>query len=70
MDPDSDTAPDPVFSSAADKMPTKNNFFQKLFAYYLLKVHLHQDSKKKSQKEVTKYLVVEIKVFLTFLLVV
>jgi hypothetical protein len=40
-DPDSDTAPDPVFSSAADQRPTKNIFFSpKLYAYYFLKVHL------------------------------
>jgi hypothetical protein len=52
MDTDSDTAPDPVFSSAADKMPTKIFFFPKLYAYYFLKVHLQQASKIKRQKVV------------------
>jgi hypothetical protein len=37
------------------KMQTKNKFFFKVFfAIYFLKVHLHQVSKMKSQKEVTK----------------
>ncbi len=48
-----------LFSSVADKQPTKNMFF----AYYFLKVHLHQSSKIKSQKKLQKE---EIKVFLTF----
>jgi hypothetical protein len=36
------------------KMQTKNKFFIVFFAIYFLKVHLHQASKMKSQKEVTK----------------
>jgi hypothetical protein len=46
-------------------MPTKKKFFPKFLSYYhFLKVHLHQSSEIKSNKEVT----VEIKVFPTFLL--
>ena len=35
-------------------MSTKNTFFSKYFAYYFLTVHLHQSSKIKSLREVTK----------------
>ncbi len=44
-----------LFSSLADKMPTKVKFFSKFFGLlrYFLKVHLHHSSKIKSQKEVT-----------------
>ncbi len=39
--------------SVADKMTTKTKyFFTKFFAYYVLKVHLHQLSWIKSQKKV------------------
>ncbi len=51
------------FSSVADKQPTKNKFLKSFFAYYFSKVHLHQSSKIKSQRELKKE---EIKVFLTF----
>jgi hypothetical protein len=50
-DPFSD--PDPAFLSLGDNMPTKS-FFLSYFVYYFFKVHLHQSSKIKSQKEVTK----------------
>jgi hypothetical protein len=43
--------PDPALFVRAFKMPTKNMFY---FADYYLKVHLHQSSKIKSHKEVTK----------------
>jgi hypothetical protein len=60
--------PDLAFSSVAGKMPTKNSFFFTVFvAFYLFKVHIHQSSKIKNQKEIKKIL--EIKAFLTFLLV-
>jgi hypothetical protein len=63
-----DTDPDPrirttdlrnrilLFSSVVAKMPSKRRcYFSKFFADYFLKVHLHQSSKIKSKKEVTKY---------------
>jgi hypothetical protein len=34
-----------LFSSVAFKMPTKISFFLSFFAYYFLKVHLHQSPK-------------------------
>jgi hypothetical protein len=38
-------------SSVADKQPTKNKFFlRSFFAYYFLKLHLHQSSKMKKSK--------------------
>jgi hypothetical protein len=40
---------DPAFSQVADKTPTKNKFF--FFKVFLL---IHQSSKMKGQKEVTK----------------
>jgi hypothetical protein len=41
-----------LFSSLTFKMPAKNKFFNIIFsAYYYLKVHLHNFSKIKSQKE-------------------
>ncbi len=44
-----------LFSSVAFKMYIKNIFyFISLFADYYLEVHLHQSSKIKSHKEVTK----------------
>ncbi len=43
-----------LFSSMIFKTSTKNNLIKKFFAYYFLKVHLHQFSKIKSHKEVTK----------------
>ncbi len=36
------------------KMPAKNSFFSNLFAYYFLKLHLHQSLKIKSLKEATE----------------
>jgi hypothetical protein len=42
-----------LLSSVADEMPTKKVFSQ-FFAYYFLNAHLHQPSKTKSRKEVTK----------------
>jgi hypothetical protein len=39
-----------LFSSVADKMPTKNKFFP----YYFFEVNLHQSLKIKSHKEVKK----------------
>ncbi len=41
-----------LFSSLTFKMPAKNLFFNTIFsAYYFLKLHLHNFSKIKSQKE-------------------
>jgi hypothetical protein len=60
-----------LFSSVADRMPTKISFltfFKQFFCLFLFELHLLQFSKIKSQKEITKYLV-EIKVFFTLLLV-
>ncbi len=54
-----------LFSSVAFEMPTKNNFF----AYYFLKVHLHQSSSLPRQKVIKKSQTVEIKVFLIFFLI-
>jgi hypothetical protein len=45
--------PDPPFSSVADKQP-KKRFFPNFFAYFFVEIHLHQSSKTKGQKEVTK----------------
>ncbi len=51
-DSDPALAPDPVFSSVAEKMPTKNKlFFKVFFAYYSLKVNLHKPSKKKKSNK-------------------
>jgi hypothetical protein len=36
------------------QLATKKSLLQSFFAYYFLKVHLHQSSKIKCQKEVTK----------------
>ncbi len=47
-DPDSD--PDRAFLLVADKMLTKNGFFQSFFAFYFLKIHLHQFLKIKVKK--------------------
>ncbi len=54
-----------LFSSVADKMPTKkkfSNFF--CLPYYFLKVHLHQSSNIKKVKK-RSHKIVEIKGFLT-----
>jgi hypothetical protein len=55
MDSDPTLDPDLAFSSVAGKMPTKNIFFFKVFAFYLFKVQIHQSSKRKNQKEIKKY---------------
>ncbi len=65
MDSDPTLDPDLAFSSVAGKMPTKNIFSFKVFAFYIFKVHIHQSSKIKNKK-IKKIL--EIKAFLTFLL--
>ncbi len=58
-----------LFSSVADKMPTKIKFFFKVyFAYYFLKVHLHKFLQKNSQKEVTNQQ--KSRIFLIFCLLV
>jgi hypothetical protein len=54
MDPASDPDPASAFFVSGCQMPTKISFFRRLFADYCLKVHLHQFSKIKSQKEVKK----------------
>jgi hypothetical protein len=54
MDPDPDLDQDPGFSSLTFKMLTKNKFKKNFVAYYFLKVHLHNFSKIKCPKEVTK----------------
>ncbi len=61
MDPASDPDPAPAFSSVAASIDV-------FFPDYCWKVHLRQFSNIKSRKEVKKK-IVEIKVFLTFLLV-
>jgi hypothetical protein len=63
LDPDAD--PDPViFVIDLPKMPTKNNFFKKIFCLLLFEGTCTSFSKIKSQKEVTKQYL-EIKIFLT-----
>jgi hypothetical protein len=53
MDPDSD--PDPAIFLIDLQDANKKLFFSQSFsAYYFFKVHLHNFSKIKSQKEVTK----------------
>ncbi len=59
-----DPDPDPLirillFSSVADKMPTKNKFVFKSFLL-LLKVYLYQSLKIKSQKEVKIELAIKV----------
>jgi truncated hemoglobin YjbI len=51
---------DPVFSSEADKMPTKNKFFEKFFAY----TTVFKDKKSKRSHKIVKS-----RFFLLFLLV-
>jgi hypothetical protein len=51
MDPDADTNPDIFVIDLQDA--NKKQFFESFAAYYLLKVHLHNFSKIKSQREVT-----------------
>ncbi len=55
MDSDPTLDPDLAFSSVAGKMPTKNIFFFKVFAFYLFKVQIHQSLEIKNQKEGKKY---------------
>jgi hypothetical protein len=55
-----------LFSSVTLKIATKIIFFPSFFAYYFLKVHLHNFSEIKSHKEVTKQK--ESRFFLLFLL--
>jgi hypothetical protein len=50
--------------SCFSRQRPKKKFFQRYFAYYFLKVHVHQYSKSKSQKELNK--IVKVKGFLTF----
>jgi hypothetical protein len=52
LDPASDPDPAPARQWLPDA--NKNKFLSTFFADYFLKVHLHQFSKKKSQKEVIK----------------
>jgi hypothetical protein len=66
LDSDPDADPDPriylrlmdldpvIFVSDLQGASTKLIFFQSFFAYYFLKVHLHNFSKMKNHKEVTK----------------
>jgi hypothetical protein len=44
-----------LFSAVAAKTPTKISFFSKVFLLITFKVQLHQFSKKRSLKEVTKW---------------
>ncbi len=53
MDPDPFADSDPAIF-VSDLQDVKKLFFSKFFAYYFLKIHLHQFSKWKSHKEVTK----------------
>jgi hypothetical protein len=54
MDPDPDADPDPAIF-ITDLQDANKKILKKGFsAYYFLKEHLHQFSKIKSQKEVTK----------------
>jgi hypothetical protein len=56
MDPDSDPDPDAdpaIFVIDLREANKKIIFFLKFFAYYFLKVHLHQFLKIKSLKDVT-----------------
>jgi hypothetical protein len=55
MNSDPTLYPDLAFSSVAGKMPTKNIFFFKAFAFYLFKVHMHQSSKIKIKKKLKKH---------------
>jgi hypothetical protein len=55
MDPDADADPDPAIFVTDLKDANKKIIIKKSFsAYYFLKVHFHNFSKIKSQKEVTK----------------
>jgi hypothetical protein len=55
MDPDPDADADPSTFIIDLQVPNKKQILKKSFpAYYFLKVLLHQFSKIKSQKEVTK----------------
>ncbi len=59
-----------LFSSVAHDMPTKNIFFfQSVFAYYFLRLHVHCTPVFKDRKSKRSHKIVDIKIFLPFLLV-
>jgi hypothetical protein len=65
MDPDAGADLDPaIFVSDLQDVNKKLIFSKSFFAYYFLKVHLHQFSKIKSYEEVTP--TVGINIFLTY----
>jgi len=51
MDLDSDAVWILLFSSLTFKRPTKTNIWEKISAYYFLKIHLNHFSKKKVIKK-------------------
>ncbi len=54
-DPDPDAVPDPaIFVSGLQDVIKKLLIFLSFFAYYFLRIHLHNFSKIKSHIEVTK----------------
>jgi hypothetical protein len=59
MDPDPDAYPDPAIF-VIDLQIAQKSYFLSVFAYYFLKVQLHQDKKSKRNHKA-----VGIKVFLT-----